>query len=70
MFQPPGHSTEGVQNQQPLLQEIEIALICGGRLLVITPLYSIRTQSPREKQQACWVCTRTVCRVRQSQTRS
>ena len=36
----------------------------------MAPLYSISTQSLREKQQARWVWTRTVCRVRQSQTRS
>ena len=51
-------------------REIHRALTWGGRLMVMAPLYSISTQSPREKQQALWVRTRTVCRVQQSQTRS
>ena len=51
-------------------REIHRALTWGGRLMVMAPLYSISTQSPREKQQARWVRTRTVCRVQQSQTRS
>ena len=42
-------------------REIHRALTWGGRLMVMAPLYSISTQSPREKQQARWVWTRTVC---------
>ena len=52
------------------MEEIRKALTWGGRLMVMAPLCSISTQSPREKQQALWVWTRTVCRVQQSQTRS
>ena len=49
---------------------MEVAQICGGRLIVMTPLYSIWTRSPREKQQAWSVRTKMDCWLQQSQTRS
>ena len=45
-------------HQQQSFRVMEMALIWGGRLMVMAPLYSISTQSPREKQQARWVWTR------------
>ena len=45
-----------------------MALIWGGMLMVMAPLYSTRTQSPQEKQRAWSVCTSTLCRVSQSHT--
>ena len=52
------------------MRVMRMALTWGGRLAVMAPLCSICTQSPREKQQAWSVFTKTCCRVQQSQTRS
>lgn len=40
------------RSQQQPAREMQMALICGGRLMVMAPLNSIRTRSPQEKQQA------------------
>ena len=44
------------------------AYICGGMLLVITPLYQMRTRLPGRKKRAFGAWTMTLCRVLRSNT--
>lgn len=47
---------------------IQVALICGGMLIVIIPLNVMQIRSPTQKQHASCVCTTTSCDVLQSRT--
>lgn len=56
----------GKAQQQPETRRMQSAEICGGRLMVIAPLYSTRMRSPTRKRQALAVKTTTSWPVEQS----
>ena len=49
------------QRPREKMRRIRIAVICGGMLRVITPLYKMLTLSPTQNRLAVSVCTMTSC---------
>ena len=68
MHTPCGISCKALSYWQASNFRMPDAVIWGGMLIVMAPLYSIQTLSRTRKQQAFGVWTRTSCEVERSQT--